>query len=98
MTELVVETSANESHKVHFFMVCISVKWKISYIYQKRYKKPKYVFTSLQEDVMQLSVVNGVLFSGDYYGIVKKWDVSNKGNNQIPRQISNFIKCNKDMY
>ena len=29
---------------------------------------------------MQLSVVNGVLFSGDYDGMVKKWDVSNEGN------------------
>ena len=36
---------------------------------------------TLQEDVMQLCVVNGVLFSGDYGGMVKKWDVSNEGKN-----------------
>ena len=28
---------------------------------------------------MSLVMVDGALFSGDYHGIIKKWDVSNAG-------------------
>ena len=37
---------------------------------------------------MNLVLADDKLFSGDYDGIVKKWDVSNSGNQSI-KQIGN---------